>query len=224
MGAREVGCLPSTLAAHRDFSDAARASVTRFWSAPRLAPEPGLSGEALRAAISDGSVRALWMLGSPPPDLAWGGERPFTLFAGDRLPAGMADRIDIALPMASELERDGARTGVDRLIGRQRPVFPLPGDARPGWWIVTRIARAMGWHDAFHYERPADIYREHARLSVYQEEGGRLFDLRRHAPLSNPAYDELTPWRWGGLPFADGRFPTADGRARLIPFQAAAIP
>lgn len=35
--------------------------------------------------------------------------------------------------------------------------------------------------------------------------------------FSNPAYEELTPWRWGELPFDEGRFPMPDGKARLLP-------
>ncbi|MDB5718535.1 MAG: molybdopterin oxidoreductase family protein, partial [Sphingomonas bacterium] len=47
--------------------------------------------------------------------------------------------------------------------------------------------------------------------------GARLFDLRAHAAIGNAAYDAMAPFRWGGQPFADGRYPTADGRARLVP-------
>jgi assimilatory nitrate reductase catalytic subunit len=208
------------LAAHHDFGMKGWESVRRFWSAPKLARTPGLSGAALVDAIVDGRIKALLMLGAMPP--AWFDafpvNRPFTLFAGDRLDPALADRIDIVFPMAAMLERDGTLTSADRLIGRQRPVFPLAGDARPGWSIVTQIARAMGWAEAFHYERPAEIYREHARLSAYHDEGRRVFTLRRHAPVSNPAYQELTPWRWGELPFDEGRFPTGNGKARLIRF------
>src|SRR3546814_2304930 len=32
----------------------------------------------------------------------------------------------------------------------------------------------------------------------------------------------MTPWRWGGTPFADGCFPTPDGRARMLPVKQVA--
>src|SRR3546814_19387553 len=32
----------------------------------------------------------------------------------------------------------------------------------------------------------------------------------------------MTPWRWGGTPFADGCFPTPDGRARMVPIKQVA--
>ena len=93
--------------------------------------------------------------------------------------------------------------------------------------MLTRVAQAMGWGDAFHYEQPADIYREHGRLTAYRNDGMRLLNLRRHAPISNPAYAELTPWRWGEVPFDGGHFPRPNGRARLLPIAGqaeAAIP
>ncbi|MEW6626227.1 MAG: NagC family transcriptional regulator, partial [Pseudomonadota bacterium] len=121
------------------------------------------------------------------------------------------------LPAPVGIEQDGTMTALDRLVSRQRRLFDLPGEARPLWWMLTRMAQAMGWGDAFHYERPADIYREHVRLTAYRNAGDRLLNLKRHAPISNPAYAELTPWRWGEVPFDEGRFPTPDGRARLLP-------
>ncbi|WP_031294760.1 molybdopterin oxidoreductase family protein [Sphingobium ummariense] len=219
MGGREVGCMASILAAHQPFSPDVVARVARFWAAPAMSTGPGLEGEALLQAIRDGEVRALWSLGGA--DTHWLREAahhaPLVLLSTGQQAMAALDGVDIAFPSADWAERDGTLTSADRLIGRQRRIFPLAGEAKPHWWIVTRLAQAMGWRDAFHYERPADIYREHVRLTAYHNEGGRLLDLRRHAPISNPAYEELTPWRWGELPFDGGRFPTVDGRARLVP-------
>ena len=218
MGAREVGCQSDQLAAHRDFSPEALGSTARFWGAAAMATQAGDEGAALADAIGSGRIRALWMLGGLPPAAhplrALLARVPFTILT---TPWAEPDSRDmVALPSPVWIEKDGTLTGADRLISRQRRLFPLPGAARPDWWIVTQVARAMGWRDAFHYERPAEIYREHARLTAYHNGGERVLNLKRHAPISNPAYDELTPWRWGELPFDEGRFPTPDGRARLV--------
>lgn len=218
MGARESGCVANSLAAHSDFAPDARASIARFWGARLLAEGPGLEGEALLRAMRDGRVKALWSIGADPAAEAWLREArglvPLAIRSTDML-AEQGDGWSILLPSAAWVEKDGTLTGMDRLISRQRRFFPLPGEARPDWWMLTKVAQAMGWSDAFHYERPADIYREHARLTAYGNDGARLLNLRRHAPISNPAYDELTPWRWGEVPFDEGRFPTPDGRARF---------
>ena len=81
---------------------------------------------------------------------------------------------------------------------------------------MTQVARAMGWGGSFDYSAPVDIYREHARLSTYRNHGRRLFDLAQHAAISKVQYDVMGPVRWGGVPFADGRFSTPDGKARLL--------
>lgn len=218
MGGREVGCRATHLAVHRSFAADSSAEVARFWGARQMADGPGLDGEALLDAMRDGRVKALWSIGADAAATSWLQEAraavPLAICSVDR-PGGVED-FDIILPAATWIEKDGTTTGSDRLISRQRRLFPLPGEARPDWWIVTKVAQAMGWSDAFHYERPADIYREHVRLTAYRNDGDRVLNLKRHAPISNPAYDELTPWRWGNVPFDGGQFPTPDGRARLL--------
>jgi assimilatory nitrate reductase catalytic subunit len=74
----------------------------------------------------------------------------------------------------------------------------------------------MGWRTAFGYDRPADIWREHARLTAYRNDGARLLDLRSKAVIGNDDYDAMAPFIWGGRPFADGRYSTPDGKARMI--------
>ena len=185
-----------------------------------MAQAPGLEGEALLRAMRDGSVRALISIGEDPAAESWLAQARslvgLSIRATHRAEAA-AQGWTALLPAPVGVEQDGTMTALDRLVSRQRRLFDLPGEARPLWWMLTRIAQAMGWGDAFHYERPADIYREHVRLTAYRNAGDRLLNLKRHAPISNPAYAELTPWRWGEVPFDEGRFPTPDGRARLLP-------
>ncbi|MEJ7925410.1 molybdopterin-dependent oxidoreductase [Sphingobium sp. AN641] len=224
MGGREVGGLASTLAAHMDFAPDNVARVGRFWAAPNMATKPGLKAVDLFRQIDEGRVKALWVMATNPavslPDAnmvrAALGKCPFVVVSDCIADTDTARFAHVKLPAAGWGEKDGTVTNSDRLISRQRAIFPLPAEVKPDWWIVTEVARAMGWREAFAYDRPVDIYREHARLSAYQNDGQRLFDLKRHSSISNPAYDELTPWRWGNVPFDDGRFPTADGKARLV--------
>jgi assimilatory nitrate reductase catalytic subunit len=221
MGGREVGCRAGELAAHRDFSVESLAEVGRFWGATAIADRPGLSDTPLAEAVEAGQVKALLVMGGLPsashPIRALLAQVPLAILTTPWTEAEASGPRMIALPSPLWVEKDGTLTGADRLISRQRRLFPLPGEAKPDWWIMTRLARAMGWRDAFHYERPADIYREHVRLTAYCNQGARLLNLKRHAPISNPAYEELTPWRWGEVPFDEGRFSTPDGKARLVP-------
>src|SRR5271163_541844 len=66
MGGREVGGLANQLAAHMGFAEADIDRVRRFWNAPRMALRPGLLAVDLFDAVRDGSVRALWIIGTNP--------------------------------------------------------------------------------------------------------------------------------------------------------------
>ena len=123
----------------------------------------------------------------------------------------------VRLPAAAWGEKDGTVTNSERRVTRQRPVLALPGDARPDWWIVSQVAARMGWASHFAYNHAADIWREHARLTAYQNtHGARVLNLREHTAIGNQAYETMAPFCWGGIPFADGRYPTPGGQARLV--------
>ena len=227
MGGREVGGLATTLAAHRDFAPKNIEEVRRFWAAPRMATSPGLKAVDLFRAVGEGRIKALWIMATNPavslPDA--GNVRaglaacPFVVVSDCMADTDTTRFAHVKLPAAAWGEKDGTVTSSERTVSRQRALFPLPAEVRPDWWIVTEVARAMGWRGAFSYDRPADIFREHARLSTYRNDGERLFDLGSHAALTNADYDALEPFRWGGTPFTDGRFPTPTGKARLVPVE-----
>ena len=225
MGGREVGGLASTLAAHMDFAPENVERVGRFWAAPTMATKPGLKAVDLFRAINEGRVKALWVMATNPavslPDANRVREAleavPFLVVSDIIADTDTSVHADVRLPAAGWGEKDGTVTNSDRTISRQRPFLALPGEAKPDWWIVKEVARRMGWRNAFAYDRPADIWREHARLTAYQNDGQRLLNLRAQATIGNDAYEAMEPFRWGGdKPFADGRFSTPDGKARLV--------
>ncbi|MBT2186152.1 nitrate reductase [Sphingobium nicotianae] len=224
MGGREVGGLASTLAAHRGFGEQDVADVGRFWAAERMATRPGLKAVDLFRAMGEGRIKAVWVMATNPavslPDAGRVREAlaacPFVVVSDVIADTDTGRFAHVRLPAAGWGEKDGTVTNSDRTVSRQRAVLPLPGEARPDWWIIKEVARRMGWRTAFGYDRPAEIWREHARLTAYRNDGARLLDLRDRAAIGNEAYDAMAPFQWGGAPFADGRFSTPDGKARLI--------
>ena len=232
MGGREVGGLASTLAAHMDFAPENVERVGRYWAAGRMCTQPGLKAVDLFRAVRNGDVKALWVMATNPavslPNAARVREALANcefLVVSDVIEETDTSRYaHVRLPAAAWGEKDGTVTNSERLISRQRPFLPLPDEAKPDWWIVSQVAQRMGWRDAFSYDRPAQIWREHAGLSTYKNEGKRLFSLPGHTGVGNEPYDAMTPFRWGGRPFADGRFPTADGKARLVPVTQMSLP
>ncbi|MEO1612486.1 MAG: molybdopterin-dependent oxidoreductase, partial [Pseudomonadota bacterium] len=174
MGGREVGGLSNMLACHLALENAAhRDAVRAHWGAPAIASRPGLKAVDLFRACAEGKIKALWIMSTTPAvsmpeaDAVRDAIKatPFVAVS-DILPdTDTALLADVLLPAAGWGEKSGTVTNSDRTISRQRAFLPTPGEARPDWRIVSDVAAAMGFGDAFAYERPADIFREHAALS-----------------------------------------------------------
>ncbi|MGI4950892.1 MAG: molybdopterin-dependent oxidoreductase [Janthinobacterium lividum] len=235
MGGREVGGLANQLAAHMRFDQqGAVERVGRFWGAPAMAMRPGLKAIDLFEAVADGRVRALWIICTNPADSMPRSELvraalracPFVVVS-DIWPTDTTALAKVILPAAGWGERNGTVTNSERCITRQRPFRAAPGSARPDWWMLAEVGRRMGWAEAFDWDGAAAVFREHAALTGFENGGTRPLDLGGLADLSDAAYDAMPPQQWplpadrrasqGGRLFAQGGFPTEDGRARIVP-------
>ena len=234
MGGREVGGLANQLAAHMGFEPQEIDRVRRFWNAPRMAEGEGLKAVQMFEAIERGEIKALWVMATNPAvSLPRAGGmraalRNLDLFvvsenvlSNDTINAG----AHVLLPAAAWGEKEGTVTNSERRISRQRAFLPLPGEAQPDWWIVSETARRMGFTEAFAYQSAADVFREHAALSCFENHGTRDFDLCTLAGISDAEFDTLDPVQWpvrAGVPgdgsrfFSQGGFFTPDGKARFV--------
>src|SRR5262249_4160007 len=131
----------------------------------------------------------------------------------------------VLLPAAAWGEKDGTVTNSERRITRQRAFLPLPGEAKPDWWIIAEVARRMGFGAAFSYRSVAGVFREHAALSGFESKGRRDFDLGGLAHISDAEFDRLEPTQWPVRAetrrrqrrfFAEGGFYTPDRKARFV--------
>ncbi|QTL04499.1 nitrate reductase [Aquabacter sp. L1I39] len=234
MGGREVGGLANQLAAHMGFSPEEVDRVRRFWDAPAMAQKEGLKAVDMFAAIARGEIKALWVMGTNPAvsqpraDAARAGLSRLDLFVvsdnvrhTDTIESG----AHILLPAAAWGEKDGTVTNSERRISRQRPFLPRPADVKPDWWALSEVAKRLGHGGAFAWRGPADIFREHATLSGFENAGTRDFDISGLADLSDAAYESLAPVQWPLLPgaergrarlFGQGGFFTPDRKARFV--------
>jgi assimilatory nitrate reductase catalytic subunit len=238
MGGREVGGLANQLAAHMDFVPADIDRVGRFWRAARMATAPGLKAVDMLRAVEDGRIKAIWIMATNPAVSMPDADRVRAALRGCDLvvcsdlfaDTDTARCADVLLPAAGWGEQDGTVTNSERCISRQRAFLPAPGEARPDWWVITEVARRLGLADAFPYQSAADVFREHAALSAFENAGSRDFDIGALAALGDADYDRLAPTQWpcpapGAGPerparlFADARFYTPSGKARLLPIE-----
>ena len=134
------------------------------------------------------------------------------------------DACRIRLPALAWAEKDGTVTNSERGISRQRPFLPPPGEARQDWWIIAEVARRLGHGEAFAWKGVADIFREHAALSAFENDGRRDFDIGAYADIDDERLRVAGALRLAGAQgragqarfFADGGFFHSDGRARFI--------
>ena len=232
MGGREVGGLANQLAAHMLFAPQDVDRVRRFWKAPAIATRAGLKAVDMFKAVADGRIKAIWIAATNPaasmPDanhIRRALDNCPLVVVSDAWATDTSAHAHIVLPAATWAEKDGTVTNSERRISRQRAFRAPPGAARPDWWMFTEVARRMGWGGSFAYANPAAIFREHAALSAFENDGARVFDIGALADIDDEAYDSLEPRQWpctrDGAPptprlFAEGRFPTPDHRARMI--------
>src|SRR5229473_1026160 len=205
MGGREVGGLANQLAAHMGFSPPDIDRVRRFWKAPRIATHEGQKAVQMFEAIARGEIKALWVIGTnpavslPDADAARASLKKLELFVisenvrfNDTVSAG----AHVLLPAQAWGEKSGTVTNSERRISRQRAFLTPPGEAKPDWWIVSEVAKRLGFGAAFDFNSAADVFREHAALSAFENNGGRDFDIGALQPLSDKAFDALAPVLW----------------------------
>jgi assimilatory nitrate reductase catalytic subunit len=233
MGGREVGGLANQLAAHMTFTPMDIDRVRRFWKAPRIATHEGLKAVQMFEGIARGEIKALWVIGTNPAvslpnaDAAREALGKLELFvvsenviSNDTVNAG----AHVLFPAQAWGEKSGTVTNSERRISRQRVFLTSPGEAKPDWWIIGEIAKRLGFGSAFDFNSAADIFREHAALSAFENDGERDFDIGGLKALSDEAFDAMAPVQWplplDGQPqarfFADGGFFANDHKARFI--------
>ncbi|MET4819276.1 molybdopterin-dependent oxidoreductase [Endozoicomonas lisbonensis] len=241
MGGREVGGLANQLAAHMDFSDMDDIDrVRRFWKAANMAEKPGRTAVDLFRSIEKGDIKFIWIMGTNPlvsmPDasqcIAALAQCPTVVVSDCIEKTDTSAYADILLPAAGWSEKDGTVTNSERRISRQKALFPMSGDARPDWWIISQVAARLGFSEAFDYSGASQIFCEHAALSGFENNDSckrRGFDISALACLTESDYDQLEPVQWpvsdsqlsspSGRKrlFTDGIFFTEDRRARFIP-------
>jgi assimilatory nitrate reductase catalytic subunit len=234
MGGREVGGLANQLAAHMAFTPADIDRVRRFWKAPRIATHEGLKAVQMFEAIGRGEIKALWVMGTNPavslPDAdvaraALGKLELFVVSENVRSNDTVAAGTHVLLPAQAWGEKSGTVTNSERRISRQRAFLTPPGEAKPDWWIVSEVAKRLGFGAAFDFASAADVFREHAALSAFENDGGRDFDIGALRSLSEEAFDAMAPVLWplrlGDIEprqrfFADGAFFSSDRKARFV--------
>jgi assimilatory nitrate reductase catalytic subunit len=230
----------SSLFGGRDFARAEHraevASVLAIDEA-RIPRHAGRAYDQILDGVLAGTIRALWVIGTNPLH-SWINQAgledvlarlDFLVVQDMYTSTETARRADLLLPAGAWGEKDGTFINSERRLGVVRRVAAPPGEALPDFQIFGKVAQAWGVGEMFRaWSSPAAVFDLMRRLSA-----GRPCDFTgvRDVAMLDEHGGIQWPYPAGSPPpeperrlFADGRFFTADGRARLRVAAPTALP
>jgi anaerobic selenocysteine-containing dehydrogenase len=228
MGTREAG-FTSSMPGYRKFEDANhRRELAALWGTAetRLPAKRGLAyPDIIEAAVAK-HIRGLWIIATNPlvsfPNQGVLRQAlsnlDFLAVQDGYHPTPTTELADLVLPAAIWGEKEGTYTNSERRVSKVNRAVEPPGDARADFDIFLAIADKLGCREELFpgWSTVEDAFNEWRKVSR-----GRLCD---YSGISYQRLAEQGAVQWpypedgSSSPrlYADGRFPTEDGRARFI--------
>ena len=174
--------------------------------------------------LEQGELKVVWVVATNPVASLPNSERVRAAFAKAEMvvvqdayyPTETGELADVLLPAAQWSERTGAMTNSERRICLLEQIGDAPGEALPDWQIISRVAAALGYEEAFSYGDVEEIFAEFRELTRGRDLDitGVSYELLRASPggvqWPLPEGGREHPRLFGDTPFA-----TPDGRARF---------
>ncbi|BFV61072.1 bifunctional nitrate reductase/sulfite reductase flavoprotein subunit alpha [Kitasatospora sp. CMC57] len=246
MGGREMGYMGPGLPGQRSvLVDAERSFVEDLWGveAGTLRTDVGRGTVAMFEQLAAGAIKACWIICTNPVasvanrrTVIAGLEAAELVITQDVFTETETNAYaDVVLPATLWAESDGVMVNSERNLTLVPGVVDPPGQALPDWQLIARVAREMGFADAFDHASAEEVFEELKR--AWNPKTG--WDLRgidhqrlREGPVQWPAPSpdggDRNPIRYLNdgvsqtlLERADGSrprlaFPTATGRAQFF--------
>lgn len=236
MGSRETA-FTASMPGYRKFDDPGdREELARLWniSPDELPAERGHAYPDIVEACVKGEIRALWVIATNPlvsfPNvgvLKQGLENLDFLVVQDGFhPTPTTDLADLVLPAAVWGEKEGSYTNSERRVSKVNKAVEPPGEAKSDFDVFLAFAEELGVKEKLYpgWDGPKDAFNEWRKVSA-----GRLCDysglsyelLERHHAVQWPFTPEQARRTNGARPptsrlYADGKFQTPDGKAKLF--------
>ncbi|HNJ83214.1 MAG TPA: molybdopterin-dependent oxidoreductase, partial [Piscinibacter sp.] len=230
-GASDAGLIPMMYPNYqRVVREDAHAQFEAMWGTP-LGREAGLTVVEIIKEAAAGRITGMLVEGENPamsdPDLDHARAalaKLEHLVVQDIFATETAILADVVLPASAFAEKWGSVTNTDRLIQVGRPALNPPGQARQDLWAIEQLGRRLGlpWNywraedGDGHAAAEAPVARVYEELRSVMEPlaGVPWRRLVREDAVVTPAEREDEP---GHAVVFTERFPTADGRATLVP-------
>jgi sulfite reductase (NADPH) flavoprotein alpha-component len=171
MGGREMGYMGPGLPGQRSaLVEADRAFTEDLWKIPRgsLRAEAGGGTVAMFQEMAAGSIKACWIICTNPVATVANRDNVIRALKAAELVVTQDAYLDtetniyadILLPGALWAEGDSVMINSERNMTLTRKAVEPPGEALPDWLIIARVAREMGFVEAFDYASSAEVFEE----------------------------------------------------------------
>jgi predicted molibdopterin-dependent oxidoreductase YjgC len=166
--------VPNLLPGYRAIDDpSARAALQHAWGVETPSSE-GLGINQVFQAISSGSVKAMLVIGDSPNfsngelgDVVEAAQGLEFLVVQDTFLTGLAQVAHVVLPSVTFAEKEGTFTNLERRVQPLRKILDIKNtEARPDWWIISEIAKAMNTQ-GFDYHCPAQVLDEISSVVLF---------------------------------------------------------
>src|SRR5437660_565115 len=217
-GASDVALIPMFYPDYQSVEDPdVRGKFEQLWQTS-LDPKRGLTVVEIMDAVHAGQIKGMYVMGENPamsdPDVEHARAALAQLehlVVQDIFLTETAYLADIVLPASAFPEKTGTFTNTDRLVQLGRQALTPPGDARQDLWIIVEMAKRLGLD--WQYTHPRQVFDEMRR--VMPSIAGITWDrLEAEHAVTYPCEREGDP---GDRVVFTQDFPTATGRARLVP-------
>ena len=227
-GASDAGLIPMMFPNYQRVDDPqVHAWFENFWGT-MLDPKPGytvveIMHKALAPDTDPHKVRGMYIMGENPamsdPDLNHARHALASLehlVVQDIFMTETAWLADVVLPASAWPEKGGTVSNTDRMVQMGRRALDMPGDARQDLWIIQQLARRMGldWHYDGDDSGASGVYEEMRQAMHGVIKGISWERLEREGSVTYPCLSADDPGQ--PIVFVE-RFPTADGRVKLVP-------
>ena len=227
-GASDAGLIPMMFPNYQRVDNPeVHAWFEDFWHT-KLDEKPGYTVvEIMHKALAPDSdphkIRGMYIMGENPamsdPDLNHARHALASLehlVVQDIFMTETAWLADVVLPASAWPEKGGTVSNTDRMVQLGKRALDMPGDARQDLWIIQQIANRIGldWHYAGEDSGASSVFEE-MRQAMHAAIAGITWErLERESSVTYPCLTAEDPGQT--IVFHD-RFPTADGRVKLVP-------
>jgi formate dehydrogenase alpha subunit len=169
-GACDMGGLPNVFPAYQPVTvEANTEKFSKAWGRP-LSNKIGYTITDMIQAISDGKLKALYIIGENPKlsdpnqnHLEDALEKLDLLICQDIFLSETAEKADVVFAAVSVAEKDGTFTNTERRCMKVNKAIEPLGNTLNDWDIISRLSTAMGYD--MHYESPEEIFNEMTALT-----------------------------------------------------------